>query len=668
MPARPSRRPISRRTQGWLLLAQVAIILPLANHCTPWTLAILTLCLLWRLGIFFGRVAKPPRLLVNLLGLGALITLGLVVSHVGMLSALINLLVLAYGLKTIEIRHHGDLSVVVLTGFFLIGLHTLDRFGPGVAPLLLFCVWLNIQVLLSIYRPGPLLAGPKLAAQMLLLSLPLALLLFLLVPRIGPLWKMHGSTVAHTGLSETLELGDIAQLGRSGELAFRASFDGPTPAPEALYWRALVLDRFDGVQWQGSPPQATIPLPSEREGQNYTLTVQPSHQTWLATLPGTTSFDPRIGHLTDGRLLWMNAPSHRQQLTLQWQPENAHQLPLSPEQRRQYLALPTEGNARSRAWAQTRLAESGDPTTMVQSVLDHFREAPYRYTLSPPPLGTDQIDSFLFQTQAGFCGHYASSLVFLARAAGIPARLITGYQGGDLSPDRTVLTVYQFNAHAWVELYLPERGWVLVDPTAAVAPSRVEQGPEVALADDPEFLAEGTGLLRWHEWPLARALHRYMSLLDHRWSQWVLGFDTQKQQTLWRDWFGQFRVWDIALVMAMGIGLLALFQAWLLGLWRWPKATPAPLHHYRRALKLLSRHGLAMNRGEGPQAYLRRLTQQRPDLNAPLTLLTERYLQQRFDPNSPPDTRAMRDALQALEQALKDQRLGFSPRSSTSRI
>lgn len=668
MAARPGRRPISRRTQGWLLLAQVVIILPLANHCTPWTLAILALCLLWRLGIFFGRVAKPPRLLVNLLGLGALITLGLVVRHVGMLPALINLLVLAYGLKTIEIRHHGDLSVVVLTGFFLIALHTLDRFGPAAAPLLLLCVLLNLQVLISVYRPGPLFDGPRLAAQMVLLSLPLALLLFLLVPRIGPLWKMHGNLVARTGLSETLALGDIARLGRSGELAFRASFDGPLPAPEALYWRALVLDRFDGEQWQSSPPQATRPTAVIPGGQAYTLTVPASHQTWLATLPGSTSADPRVGHLADGRLLWMSAPDQRQQLTLQWQTDRPAPRPLSPQQRQHYLALPQQGNDQSRAWALAQRAQNDDPAAMVQSVLDHFRTAPYRYTLAPPPLDADQIDSFLFTTRAGFCGHYASSLVFLARAAGIPARLITGYQGGELSPDRTLLTVYQYNAHAWAELYFDDQGWVAVDPTAAVAPSRVEQGPEVALANDPEFLAEGRGLLRWHEWPLARTLHRYLSVLDHRWSQWVIGFDTERQHHLWQRWFGQFRVWDIALVMAAGIGLLALFQSWLLGLWRWPSPTPAPLAGYRRALRLLHRHGLGMQRGEGPQAYQRRIARQRPDLAEPLARLTDHYLRQRFDPTSTPDLRAMRIALRNLDAALKGHRLGFSPRSTASRV
>lgn len=662
-----TRRPISRRSQGWLLLAQVAVILPLASHCTPWTLAILALCLLWRLGIFFGRVARPPRLLVNMLGLGALITLGLVVSQVGMLSALINLLVLAYGLKTIEIRHHGDLSVVVLTGYFLIALHGLNRFDPAAALQILICFWLNTQVLVSVYRPGPLSAGPRLAAKMVLLSVPLALLLFVLVPRIGPLWQMHGSQTARTGLSETLALGDIARLGRSSELAFRASFEGDAPAPEHLYWRALVLDRFDGERWQASPPQAAMHRIPRSEGQNYTLTVQPSTQTWVATLTPSSSLDNRLGVLQNGRQVWLSAPAQRQQVALTWHRGERPFTPLTSSERLHYLSLPSRGNPQSRQWARALLQQHAQPEAMVQAVLDHFRREPFHYTLTPPPLGQQQIDSFLFDTRSGFCGHYASALVFLARSAGIPARMITGYQGGDLSPDQKLMSVYQYNAHAWVEVHLPDRGWVSVDPTAAVAPSRVEQGPEVALADEAAFLSESTGLLRWHQWPLARTLHRYLGVLDHRWSQWVLGFDTRRQQALWQDWFGQVRIWDLALVMATGIGLVALFQAWLLGLWRWPKAKPQALRHYQKAQALLRRHGLGPQPGEAAGPYAQRVGRQCPPIASAIQQLTECYLAQRFDPNQAPDRQALRHALRALKARLPAQRWGFNPRSSTSR-
>ncbi|MBY5991088.1 DUF3488 and DUF4129 domain-containing transglutaminase family protein [Ferrimonas balearica] len=664
------RRPVSRRTQGWLLLAQVAIVLPLSNHCTPWTLAILGLCLLWRLGIFFGRVARPPRWLVNLLGLGALVTLGLVVSQVGVLAALINLLVLAYGLKTIEIRHHGDLTVVVLTGFFLIALHMLDRYGPGTAVHLVVMVVLNTQVLLSVYRPGPLLAVPSLAIKMVLMSLPLALLLFLLVPRIGPLWQMHGSQVARTGLTDSLALGQIAQLGRSGALAFRASFDGPLPEPESLYWRAVVMDEFDGQVWRASDPQTGPMAPPTPGGQPYQLLVEPSHQPWLPTLNRSYSADPRVGALTDQRLIWALPPAARQQLALTWSAPLAEPGPLDGAERLRLLALPSEGNPRARDWAWSLTRAYDAPQQRIAAVLQEFRQAPYRYTLSPPALGHDQIDSFLFDTRAGFCGHYASALVFLARAAGIPARMVAGYQGGDPSPDGTLLTVYQFNAHAWVEVHIEGLGWVRVDPTAAVAPERVEQGPEAALGAEPAFLADARSpLMRWREVTALRALQSWMTQLDYRWSQWVLGFDQRRQADLWQQWFGRVTLWHLGVALAAAVALVALVQAWLTGLWRWPRPRPAPLRSYDRMVRLMRRHHLAPHPGEAPLHFARRIGQQRPDLAPALQAYVERFHALRYAPKPDTDARALAEALSHLQQHLeRPQGAGFTPvRSSASR-
>ncbi|WP_298439069.1 DUF3488 and transglutaminase-like domain-containing protein [uncultured Ferrimonas sp.] len=622
---------INRTTQGWMLLAQIAIILPLVGQASHWTLAIVGLCLLWRLGIFYARWSRPPRWLLNVLGIGAAIALLSQVLSTGTMITLINLLLLGYSLKSIEARDGKDLMVVVLTGYFLIGLHLLDRFGPEMGLQLLLMVALNSASMISNYRLQPPKQTLLLSLKVVVASLPLALVLFALIPRLPPMWQIQNSSIARTGLADSMALGDIAQLTRSDELVMRASFDEPVPPPAQLYWRALVLDHYDGQRWRSQadtsfqPRFAATPLPPYR---HYELHVEANNQRWLAVLAGSVSNSNKVQPQPEQRLGWVTPLASRTRLTLQ-----QGQLPALPQltaaARRKNLQLPASGNDQARQWATQLAAQHPNSGERLQALLRHFRQQPFRYTLKPPPLGRDQIDDFLFTNQAGFCGHYASATVFLARASGIPARVVTGYQGGELNASNRFVSVYQYNAHAWVEYWQADQGWVRLDPTAAVAPERVEQGAEAAFGDQAEFLAGG-GLFTWRNNKLLWQLRGMMAQLDYHWSRYIIGFDNDRQLQLWQRWLGGFQWWKVATILAITLLLVGLTQSGLLQ--RQPRPSKA-VRLYQSAQQRLQRWQLQRQPHEAPLAHLQRLERHSAQLHQLYQPLCHAFIQLQYDPH-----------------------------------
>ncbi|GAA4891951.1 DUF3488 and transglutaminase-like domain-containing protein [Ferrimonas pelagia] len=640
---------VSRAAQGCLLLSQIAIILPLSPTATPWTLAILLLCLLWRVGIFYGRVTRPPKLLVNSLGIAATLTLFSIATQMDMMQALTNLLILAYGLKTIETRNTGDLTVVILTGYFLIGLHLLDSFTPLMAVQMVLLVALNTTPLLISYRPEAPKALALETAKLMVFSLPLTLLLFLLVPRMAPIWQLQNPQIARTGLSDSLALGQIAQLTRSDELVMRASFDGAIPAPEQRYWRALILNDFDGQRWRASRLAEAEPEPLSPPYRPYQLILEPSHQRWLPTLKHSDSQDPALQPLPGGRLGWRTPPATRTSVALLQAQAAPTPRPLSETVRQQALQLPAQGDPASRRWATQLRQQYDDPTARIAAILQRFRQAPFRYTLQPPKLGPDQIDSFLFDTQAGFCSHYASALVFVARQAGIPARLVTGYQGGELGPRGDFLSIYQYNAHAWSEVWLEGQGWVRIDPTAAVAPERVEQGAQAALAQQEGFMADARlPWLQFRNSPWLWQLRGWMAQVDYQWSRWVMGFDEQRQARLWDRWMGGFDLLKAGALLGGAIFVLALLQALSSGLLKLPKTAPLAVRRYRKILRKLEAIGAGPKPGEAPLGHLRRLQVTQPQLAARFAPICHHFLSLRYDPQCD-----KRQQMLAMQRAIK---------------
>lgn len=488
---------IPRVALVWLLVAQVLVILPHLAYMPLWIAAMWLGCAAWRVQVFRMRAGYPRAwvklALALLAGAGVWLSRG---SLVG-LDAGAVLLIAAFILKLVEMKTRRDALVLVFLGFFAVVVGYLfdDGFLAALYSLLpvtaLLAALIGLQQSAFASRPWPTL---RLAGGLLLQALPLMLLLFLFFPRLGPLWSlpMPGNKGV-TGLSESMAPGDIAELGRSAELAFRVRFEGALPPREQLYWRALTMERFDGRRWAQAPQwSGEDALHWQKRGPElrYDVIMQPSSQPWLFALDvaQTDQTDTRL--MSDLHLQRRQPVEQRLFYRVSSWPQALRESSIDPRTRWRNLQLPMHGNPRARALADELRQAHAQPQALVAALLQRFNHEPFAYTLKPPATGADGVDDFLFDTRSGFCAHYAGAMAFVLRAAGIPARVVAGYQGGELNPAGNYLLVHQFDAHAWVEYWQPEQGWLSVDPTYQVAPERIEQGLEQALAGDSEYLAD----------------------------------------------------------------------------------------------------------------------------------------------------------------------------------
>jgi transglutaminase-like putative cysteine protease len=648
--------PITRIGLTWLLVAQVLVILPHLPHLPLWIIAMWLGCAGWRIQIFRMRARYPGGLvkaaLILATALGVFLSRG---SLVG-LDAAVVLLVAIFILKLVEMRSQRDALVLILLGFFtqVTAFLFSDGMLAALYSLLPLCALLAALVGLqqSRFAERPLVPL-KAAGSLLLQAVPLMLLLFLFFPRLGPLWSLPlPNDKGVTGLSDSMSPADIAELSRSSELAFRASFDGPLPPASQLYWRALTLERFDGRRWsQSMGTQQSPPADWRKEGEplRYSIVMQPSGKPWLFALDVAETSEEGVRPMADFRLERrgeINRPLLYQ--VTSW-PQALREPQGNPESLRRALQLPPESDPRTRAWANELKQRHADPQQLVDAVLQHFNRQPYVYTLRPPPLGADNIDAFLFDTRRGFCAHYAGAMTFVLRAAGIPARVVAGYQGGELNPAGNYLLVHQFDAHAWVEYWRPGRGWVSVDPTFQVAPNRIERGLEEALASERSFL-EGSPLspLRFRQVAWLNQMRLAWDELNYGWQRWVLGYQGEVQVQLVRRWFGAIdsRLLGVGLVAA-GAVLLAVLALFLFAPWR--RERDLQLRQYQAFERLLARHGVLRDRGEGPRAFAERACCELPQQAAQIRAFLAAFEASRYSGQQAGDAagplRALRKAL-----------------------
>ncbi|HWS74703.1 MAG TPA: DUF3488 and transglutaminase-like domain-containing protein, partial [Quisquiliibacterium sp.] len=399
------------------------------------------------------------------------------------------------------------------------------------------------------------------AGTILLQATPIAVLFFVLFPRVqGPLWGLpddaHGGG---TGLSESMSPGQISKLTQSEEVAFRVLFDGEAPPPASMYWRGPAFGEFDGRTWKPlERPRAPLPLPSVQGDPastlRYTITLEPTNRPWLFALEAPVRVEqlPSGGALLMPDMLLMARSPVTQRLRYRLESQSDYRFGLNetPASLENWLRLPDGFNPRTLALARQWLddpQQADRPEALLRRALAMFGAAPFRYTLEPPLLGRNSVDEFLFDTRAGFCEHYASALVVLMRATGIPARVVTGYQGAERNPVDGYWVVRQADAHAWAEVWLDGRGWVRVDPTAAIAPERIELGSR---AFRPAGQRSGLDL------SVLDGLRFNLDALGNAWSQWVLSYDHARQRRLLES-LGMGFDWQ-ALVGLLAAGLVLL--------------------------------------------------------------------------------------------------------------
>lgn len=628
---------IPRGGLAWLLVAQLLVILPHLEHLPLWVSGLWFVCAVWRVQIFRMRAPYPRASLKILLmlacGFGVFLSRG---SLVG-LDAGVVLLIAAFALKLVEMRTRRDALVVIFLGFFAVLTAYLFEDGLLAALYSLLPVTALLAALIGLQHSGPL-ARPKfdlrLAASLLLQALPLMALLFVFFPRFDPLWTLPAPRERGvTGLADSMTPGDMARLGRSAALVFRATFDGPLPASAQLYWRALTLDHFDGRRWSQAQESALSATPDwQKLGAplSYSVVMQPSARPWLYTLdvPEITLEGVRL--MEDFRLQRRHPVNQSLLYRVTSWPAALREPEGSIPALRRALQLPQSGNPRSRAWAAELRRLHPEPESLVRVLLEHFRREPYRYTLKPPPLGRDGVDDFLFERRAGFCAHFAGATTFVLRAAGIPARVVAGYQGGEVNPAGNYLIVHQFDAHAWVEYWRPQRGWIRIDPTFQVAPQRIEQGPERAVAEERSFLEQlPLSLIRYRDIGWVNRLRLEWDSLNYGWQRWILGYQSEQQLRMMRYWFAGL---DLRLVG----GAVVLCAAGLFGMlglllfWPWRRHVDPLGRQFLRFEGLMARQGLIRSPGEGPRAFAERAARRLPDQAGPILDFLALFEAQRY--------------------------------------
>lgn len=675
---------IPRAALLWILASVVMVIIPQSIQMPAWLSVIALACVVWRLLIFSGRLSYPSKrvrvaavLFTLLVSITQMRNLG-----VGLESAS-SLLTLGFVFKLIEMRHKRDIYVVICLCFVMCMVAFLYSQSAVITLYISLCVIVILAAMVALNRSSrqaDVGSTSWLALRIGLQAIPLTIVLFLIFPRIAPLWAVPVQTSAgETGVTDEMTPGDLSQLGLSNELAFRVQFEDRSPPMHAdLYWRGLVLENFDGTTWSRRRGRSSYSSAAEyanfqfqwrdrvRLGEDtleYNVIIEPTQQPWLY---GLHLIDPESRGVYQSRnfeIFNNGLVSKRQSYDLVSYRGSQTDLILLDSARRRNTQLPEQGNERSRAFARELRASVSSDRDYVFQVLAHFQQNPFYYTLNPALLEGDRVDQFLFDTREGFCEHYASSFAYLMRAAGIPARVVVGYHGAQYNRD--YLMVYQYNAHAWNEVWLEGEGWVRFDPTGAVSPARIEQGVEAALQNDPAFmeevLLEGFGRFNWFN-----ALRLRLDAIEYEWNRRVVSYDEEEQIQFFEDLFGDLSQQFVVLLLIALTAVVIVGVGFTIVRIEPRKKQDPVLKLYQAVSRELEKIGLERQCGEGPISYRDRVIAARPELEETMQELTRLYVAMNYGVSNPHPSMLKR-SLRQLEDRLRDLRSQLSPLSTLGR-
>lgn len=642
--------PLSHWTLFRLLACLAVVVLPHFRTLPIWASALITVMIVWRGLVALRHWRLPPVWLRALLAASAFGALFLSYGKVNSQEAGSGLLVVMIAFKLTEMEKVRDCTLVLMLSYFVLVTHFLASQEIGMAVYVFGAAVLVTALLLEVSHPqGPLPPRTSLKSGALLLAqaVPLMLAMFVLFPRIpGPLWGVPAdSQSAKMGMSDSMEPGTIAQLIRSDEVAFRVNFLDRAPALRDLYWRGPVLSSYDGKTWKQDQGFERAP-PAELLGEavRQEITLEPHNQRMLLALDLPGSGPTGAVHSASYELLNSKRVSERILYQVVSHPRYRLQPELSMGSRVRAALLPRFGNPRVRELAGQWRAQGMDDRGVINAALRMFREENFFYTLEPPLLSTtSSMDDFLFNTRRGFCEHYAGAFTLLMRAADIPARVVTGYQGGERNPAGGYFVVRQSDAHAWSEVWLPGEGWLRVDPTAAVAPQRIESGLSSALSAEEANLVRRSSDIYW-----VYQLENYWEWTNAAWNRTILAYGPELQQKFLdrfgiRDWYQMTLVLTSIVVVFLGIlGAVLIWQARPAG------ADDPAAREWERFCRRLARRELPRLPHEGPRDYAERVARIRPELMAAVAQISGLYIDLRYAGVDDPKT------LSALRSSVRE--------------
>jgi len=618
----------------WVIFPLALVLIPHILRLPVWMPWIFLFLFIWRFSAIKKPNILPSKWVLFIFTIFA--SIGTIIHYGTLFGKTAGTAILAFLLcvKLLESRNKRDYMLLISLSFFVIVTNflfsqsILTVFGMFITVIILVMSMISInQDTASISLKDKLKTSSKLVAQ----ALPLMLILFVLFPRIpGPLWRLpDDAKTGQTGLSDTMSPGNISQLIQSNELAFRVKFKNTPPLQNKLYWRALVLWYFDGRTWEQGKTNLNPRPTLEGTGQpiEYTVTLEPHSKKWLFALDMPSEIPKKSFYNANFLLRSEHKIESIHQYTVKSYLNYRIEKELSIWEKSAGLKLPVNSNPEAVALGKKWRKKFIKPIDIVNHALKKYNQENFIYTLQPPlTIGFNPVDQFLFNTKKGFCEHYASSFTLLMRAAGIPARVVLGYQGGTLNPLNNYLTVTQSNAHAWSEVWIKEFGWLRIDPTAAVAPERVEKNLDAALKEGsyrPLYMQLDIGVLK--------QLKFYWDAADNRWKQWVIGYGPELQKQLLSFILNKkVNKADMAYLLITIFAITASIIIWFLFNPLQVKATDPVQNEYEKFCQKLSKRGLSRQPHEGPLDFAARINKQFPNNEAVINLITTIYISLKF--------------------------------------
>ncbi len=631
--------PIRQNTLKTLFLALLIAGFPHFFNLPIWVTSVFFACILLKYYLVSIEKDKAAPYIPILL---AIPIISLVYFQFGTLlgiEASISLLVVMLGLKVFELSDYRDAMLSLFLGFFVVVTVFLFQQQLIIALYLLICGFMLTLSLLKLNDytgRQPHRQQIKTTFELSVGSIPIILILFFIFPRLdSPLWSLPGSNgQAQTGMSESMSPGNFTKLVQSSAPAFRATFNQKAPAQDELYWRGPVLENFDGKRWSRTKSIAKISETNESntvenigDAFSYQITLEAHQNRWVFPLDmaidsGKDAITNSLGETLSKEVIRKTSQFEFSSATTFSFDSNAHGTKLSAA-----LRLPTRTAPKTRALAEKLFLEvNGDKKRFVDRVLSRFTEMPYAYTLEPKPMSSDYIDSFMTDTMEGFCEHYSSSFVVMMRAVGIPARVVTGYQGGEYNEHGDYYLIRQSDAHAWTEIWLAGEGWIRKDPTSMVSPERVNQGIESAFA--------GSNLLpSTIRISFLKKLNMRWDTMNYYWSKWVISYNN----TLRTDLINRFKslMKSIGKQLVISLTTLALLVFITLILKQFflssKSSTSEEESLYRRFIKHNNKiYDTEKKQSETELQYANRLSNKNSEHAKEIQAITSRYLAIRY--------------------------------------